>query len=45
MFTALVLIAPWLLALAWALRRWGLGLGDSEPPSMADEAQRRLSVR
>ena len=45
MLTSLVLAAPWLLALAWVLIRCGTGLRDSEPPSMADEARRRLAVR
>jgi hypothetical protein len=42
--TALILTAPWALALAWVLFRHGLGLGDSVSPSMSESAQRRLSV-
>jgi hypothetical protein len=42
--TTLVLTAPWLLGLAWALFRHGLGLGDSDAPSMGESAARRLSA-
>ena len=43
--TALILIAPWFVALAWVLFRQGLNLGGSVPPSMSESAERRLSVR
>jgi hypothetical protein len=46
---ALLLAAPWLLALVWVAVRNGLGLltgeGEAEFPSAAEAAQRRLSVR
>jgi hypothetical protein len=42
--TTLVLTAPWLLGLAWALFRHGLGLVDSDAPSMGESAARRLSA-
>ena len=45
MTALLVLASPWLLALVWVLVRSGTGLRDSVPPSMADEARRRLAVR
>jgi len=45
MIAPLALACPWLVALVWVLVRYGTGLRDSVPPSMADEARRRLSVR
>jgi hypothetical protein len=43
--TPLLLAAPWLLAVLWAVTRSASVYRDSVPPSMADEAQRRLSAR
>jgi hypothetical protein len=43
--TAILISAPWLVALVWVLCRFGTGLHGSEPPSMAEEARRRLAVR
>jgi hypothetical protein len=46
---ALLLAAPWLLAVVWVVVRNGLGLltGEGEPefPSTAEAARRRLAAR
>ena len=43
---ALMLAAPWLIALLWVLARHGRGVEALPPaPSMAESARRRLAVR
>jgi hypothetical protein len=43
---ALVLAAPWLLALLWVLARHGRSVEALPPaPSLAESARRRLAVR
>jgi hypothetical protein len=42
---ALLLAMPWIVAAAWAIRRYGLPSDLEALPSAADEARRRLAVR
>jgi hypothetical protein len=47
MLVALVACAPWLVAIAWIVRRHGLGVllpRDDVPSSFGDRVQRRARV-